>query len=93
MKARPMLRMALFISNSSVKMVKHSLQIHNITNIQPLILLGLLTFSVLITMLSLSVFNVTGVTVTQRINSLTRSVLDVTRTIVIWAFGLCIGWE
>ena len=44
-------------------------------------------------MFCLAVYNFTGVTITKKVNSLTRSVLDVTRTLVIWIFGLLIGWE
>jgi hypothetical protein len=44
-------------------------------------------------MLSIGSFNVFGVIVTQKINSLTRSVMDVARTLIIWAFELAIGWQ
>jgi len=52
-----------------------------------------LILAVVGTMTSLAIFNVTGVTITQKINSLTRSVLDVTGTVFIWLISLMIGWE
>lgn len=39
---------------------------------------------------SIATFNVTGVTVTKHINALARSIGDVTRTILVWGFGLLV---
>ena len=44
-------------------------------------------------MLSIGSFNVFGVIVTQEINSLTRSIMDVARTLIIWVFELAVGWS
>jgi hypothetical protein len=44
-------------------------------------------------MLSISLFNFTGVSVTKYMNASTRMVLDSLRTIVIWAVSLGLKWE
>lgn len=36
------------------------------------------------------IFNVSGVTVTKYISALTRSICDVTRTLLIWIVGLIV---
>jgi len=42
---------------------------------------------------SIGFFNFFGITVTRRISATTRMVLDSVRTLVIWMFGLAVGWE
>lgn len=39
---------------------------------------------------SIATFNVTGVTVTKYINSLARSICDVTRTAIVWIIGILV---
>jgi hypothetical protein len=39
---------------------------------------------------SIATFNVTGVTVTKYINSLARSICDVTRTVIVWIVGILV---
>jgi len=39
---------------------------------------------------SIATFNVTGVTVTKYINSLARSICDVTRTAIVWIVGILV---
>lgn len=39
---------------------------------------------------SIATFNVSGVTVTKYINALTRSICDVTRTVLVWAIGIIV---
>lgn len=42
---------------------------------------------------SIGFFNYFGVTVTKTMSATTRMVLDSVRTLVIWVFGLLVGWE
>lgn len=42
---------------------------------------------------SIAIFNFTGVTVTQRASAVSRSTIDVSRTILIWAVELALGWN
>ena len=42
---------------------------------------------------SIAFFNYFGISVTKRMSAVHRMVLDSIRTIVIWAFGLIVGWE
>ncbi len=39
---------------------------------------------------SITIYNISGVTVTKYINALARSICDVTRTILIWAVGIIV---
>lgn len=43
--------------------------------------------------LTIAIFNICGVTVTKRVSALARSIVDVTRTIVVWVVGLIITWS
>ena len=52
----------------------------------------LLLFSCL-TFCSMALFNVTGVTITRSSGAKIRSLLDLTRTVFVWLFSLCIGWQ
>merc|ERR1719281_2426416 len=42
---------------------------------------------------SIAFFNFSGVTVTQQASAVARSTIDVSRTIIIWAFELAMGWN
>jgi len=42
---------------------------------------------------SIAFFNFSGVTVTQRASAVARSTVDVSRTILIWAVELALGWN
>merc|ERR1740121_2767085 len=42
---------------------------------------------------SIALFNFSGVTVTQQASAVARSTVDVSRTIIIWAFELAMGWN
>lgn len=42
---------------------------------------------------SIAIFNFTGVTVTQKASAVSRSTIDVSRTILIWAVELALGWN
>lgn len=44
-------------------------------------------------MLSLGGFNASGVTVTKNASASQRATIDSTRTLIIWAISLAIGWE
>lgn len=44
-------------------------------------------------MISISTFNICGLTVTQEISATTRSTVDTSRTLVIWLVSLILGWE
>lgn len=51
---------------------------------------GVLLFFILISIVSMATFNVTGVTVTKYINALARSIADATRTVAVWIIGIII---
>jgi hypothetical protein len=51
---------------------------------------GALFFFVILGVFSILTFNVSGVTVTKYINALTRSICDVTRTILVWGIGIIV---
>jgi len=42
---------------------------------------------------SIAIFNYSGVTVTQRASAVSRSTIDVSRTILIWVVELAVGWN
>lgn len=42
---------------------------------------------------SIAFFNYSGVTVTQKASAVARSTIDVSRTIIIWAVELAVGWN
>merc|ERR1719281_2414012 len=42
---------------------------------------------------SIAFFNFSGVTVTQQASAVARSTIDVSRTILIWAVELALGWN
>merc|ERR1719395_338705 len=42
---------------------------------------------------SIAFFNFSGVTVTQKASAVARSTIDVSRTILIWAVELALGWN
>jgi drug/metabolite transporter (DMT)-like permease len=44
-------------------------------------------------MLSISLFNFTGVTTTKKAGALARSTIDTSRTVLIWVFSIFVGWE
>jgi len=49
--------------------------------------------AVLISIASIAVFNVSGVTVTQRASAVSRSTIDASRTIIIWVIEISLGWN
>jgi len=51
---------------------------------------GALFFFVILGIFSIATFNVSGVTVTKYINALTRSICDVTRTVLVWGIGIIV---
>ena len=52
----------------------------------------LLLFSCL-TFCAMALFELTGVTITRSSGAIIRSLLDLTRTVLVWLFSLCIGWQ
>ena len=44
-------------------------------------------------MLCISLFNFTGVTITQKSGALARSIIETARTVFIWLFSILVGWE
>ncbi|ANB15243.1 hypothetical protein AWJ20_2869 [Sugiyamaella lignohabitans] len=44
-------------------------------------------------MLSMAIFNICGLTVTNKISATSRSTIDTSRTLGIWIVSLLIGWE
>jgi len=51
---------------------------------------GLLAFFIILGVFSILTFDVCGVTVTKHINSLARSICDVTRTALVWIVGIIV---
>lgn len=45
------------------------------------------------TIISISFFNFTGLTITKELSATTRTVLDSVRTFLIWIFSLAVGWQ
>lgn len=52
-----------------------------------------LMFAVVASIFSIALFNYAGVTVTKQASAVARSTIDVSRTIVIWAVELALGWN
>jgi len=52
-----------------------------------------LLFAVIGSIFSIAFFNFSGVTVTQKASAVARSTIDVSRTIIIWAVELAMGWN
>jgi len=52
-----------------------------------------LTVAVIGSIFSIAFFNFSGVTVTQRASATARSTVDVSRTIIIWAVEILVGWN
>jgi len=52
-----------------------------------------LLLAVIGSILSIAIFNFSGVTVTQQASAVARSTIDVSRTILIWAVELAVGWN
>lgn len=61
--------------------------IYQVTHSTPLML------AVCGSILTMAVFNFTGVSVTQKASATSRATIDCTRTILIWAFELAVGWN
>lgn len=55
-------------------------------------IVGVLFILVLLGVFTIAVFNICGVSVTKYISSVARSVVDVTRTVIVWLVGLIITW-
>lgn len=53
---------------------------------------GLLLFWVILGIFTIATFNICGVSVTKYVSSLARSLVDVSRTLIIWAVSLAITW-
>merc|ERR1719362_2203518 len=52
-----------------------------------------LLLAVIGSIFSIAFFNFSGVTVTQKASATARSTIDVSRTIIIWAVELAVGWN
>lgn len=52
-----------------------------------------LTFAYLGNIISIALFNFTGLTVTREVNATTRVILQNIRIIVVWIIGLAIQWQ
>merc|ERR1719424_2758639 len=61
--------------------------IYQISHSKPLL------FAVIGSIFSIAFFNFSGVTVTQKASAVARSTIDVSRTIIIWAVELGMGWN
>merc|ERR1719198_2553263 len=53
----------------------------------------MLVATVIASIFSIAIFNYSGVTVTQKASATARSTIDVSRTILIWAVELLLGWN
>lgn len=60
---------------------------YQVTHSTPLML------AVFASILTMAVFNFTGVTVTQKASATSRATIDCARTILIWMFELAVGWN
>lgn len=45
------------------------------------------------TMISIALFNWTGLSTTKHASALARSTIDTSRTLLVWAFSMAVGWE
>lgn len=54
---------------------------------------GLLAGLWILSMISLAIFNWTGISTTKHASSLARSTIDTTRTVCVWVISMLIGWE
>jgi len=61
--------------------------VYQLQNSTPLLL------AVVGSIFSIAIFNFSGVTVTQQASAVARSTIDVSRTILIWAVELAVGWN
>merc|ERR1719386_539150 len=61
--------------------------VYQITHSKPLLT------AVIGSIFSIAFFNFSGVTVTQKASCVARSTIDVSRTIIIWAVELSLGWN
>jgi len=61
--------------------------VYQITHSKPLLT------AVVGSIFSIAFFNFSGVTVTQKASAVSRSTIDVSRTIIIWAVELSMGWN
>jgi len=52
-----------------------------------------LLIAIICSIFSIAFFNYSGVTVTQQASAVARSTIDVSRTIIIWAVELAMGWN
>lgn len=52
-----------------------------------------LIIAIVILVLSIAVFNYSGVTVTKELTATTRMVLDSVRTFTVWIFAIAVGWQ
>merc|ERR550514_1308752 len=53
----------------------------------------ILLSAIVLSIFSIAIFNYSGVTVTQQASATARSTIDVSRTILIWAEELLLGWH
>merc|ERR1719313_630681 len=60
---------------------------YQMTHSKPLLL------AIVASIFSIAFFNFSGVTVTQRASAVARSTIDVSRTIIIWAVEMTLGWN
>lgn len=61
--------------------------VYQMTHSKPLLL------AIIASIFSIAFFNFAGVTVTQRASAVARSTIDVSRTIIIWAVEMMLGWN
>jgi drug/metabolite transporter (DMT)-like permease len=54
---------------------------------------SIVLYTSLAIMLSISIFNFCGITLTNILNATARSTIDTTRTLLVWIISLIIGWE
>jgi hypothetical protein len=54
---------------------------------------GLLMFLFFAYIFSISFFNWSGISVTKTTGALARSTIDTSRTVLVWAIDLAVGWE
>lgn len=53
-------------------------------------MIGLLAFYIILGIFTIATFNICGVNVTKHISSLARSIVDVTRTLIVWIVAIVV---
>lgn len=53
----------------------------------------ILIAAAILVIISIAIFNFTGITITKEMSATTRMVIDTVRTLAVWVFSLAFGWQ